>query len=61
MVVSQCWHSLDIPLGNYTYMKEKSKSRCGVGPVARFIGAELVPLKYRSLMTAVTFSENTVT
>lgn len=33
---------------------------CGVGPIARFIGAELVPLKYRSMMTAVTFSENTV-
>ncbi|CAI4223685.1 unnamed protein product [Auanema sp. JU1783] len=31
-----------------------------VGPVARFIAAELVPTKYRSLMTAIVFSENTI-
>ncbi|EYB88923.1 hypothetical protein Y032_0239g3311 [Ancylostoma ceylanicum] len=32
----------------------------GVGPVARFIGIELVPLRYRSMLTAVCFAENTV-
>ncbi|RCN41173.1 hypothetical protein ANCCAN_12908 [Ancylostoma caninum] len=32
----------------------------GVGPVARFIGIELAPLSYRSMLTAVCFAENTV-
>ncbi|VDL63856.1 unnamed protein product [Nippostrongylus brasiliensis] len=32
----------------------------GVGPVARFIGAELVPIRYRSTVTAVGFTYDTI-
>ena len=57
--VFPCWPYLATLLGTI-FCENTVFFRAGVGPVARFIGAELVPLKYRSLMTAVTFSENTV-